>query len=214
MNEASRALEYTRRTSRFEEYLEDFVRALGQMGLCSRQKLAQDTLTIAGRPASSNLKQQSPRVGFVSSRVLFSSPAPFIPRPELPGFVTDICDEMTRTVDKKSILANLFNELSRICEQKPYQLHYIAELRSSSDSTPLTRHQLKDGATSLESFFEEYLLKCRQTAEEIRNSIDKTLSGHSTVGEAYQEANLYPRISPIFLLKRLNHTFWNKLSPD
>jgi hypothetical protein len=125
---------------------------------------------------------------------------------------THLCDQVAQIDGDKSPLTSLFDQLERICSQKAYQIAYIDELRSSSGSTVSSRRRLGQGATALETVFEDYLLQCKQAAEKIRSSIDEVLRGQSIADTACQGTSLYPRISPSFLLQRLTRGFWDDLS--
>jgi hypothetical protein len=130
---------------------------------------------------------------------------------------TYLCNQVTQGVNEKDLLDSLYDQLSRVCSRKPHQVAYIEELRSSSGSTASSRLQLKQRSMifDLGSVLGVYLHECKLRAEEIRHEIDKVLSGgQSLVDATCQAANLYPRISPIFLLQRLTRVFWNELPSD
>jgi hypothetical protein len=213
MDMVRNALELARRTNLFEKYLKGLVDELRKMDLCAREESDQGTLTLDLAALCLSHEQHTSKLGFVPSSTLFTRLAPYTRRPQPVDF-THLCDRVTQTVGEKGLLTSLFDQLSQVSGQKPYRVAYIEELQSSSGSTTSSPHQLKEGFASLESVFEEYLLKCKRAAEEIRTSIDDVLSGDSMIHKTCQGAGLYPRISPIFLLQRLTRAFWGELPMD
>jgi hypothetical protein len=207
------ALELARKTSSFEQYLDRVVSELSQMDLGSYEEVDQDASNLDPPAATLKLKQQPSRLRFVDASTLFSRPAPSTERPQ-PGDFTHLCESVTQNVGDESPLAGLFDQLSQQCGQKPYQISYVNELRSSAVSDDKARTQLKKGLTDLESVFEEYLLRCKQDTERIRSSVHNALSGQTVVEATCQGTGLYPRISPIFLLQRLGRAFWKDLPAD
>ncbi|KAK4182801.1 hypothetical protein QBC35DRAFT_395228 [Podospora australis] len=213
MRDVSDALELARRTQLFEEYLDEVVKELSQISLLSDEETAKDVSTLSPPAAPRERELRSSQLGFVRTSALFSRPAPSTERPQPTNF-SHLCDHVMQTAGDGGPLADLLDRLSRLCGNKPYQVAYINELRGSSGSAADLRHQLNHGFAELESIFEECLLRCKQTTEEIRSNIDEALRGQSTADVVAQAARLYPRISPVFLLQRLARAFWDELSMD
>jgi hypothetical protein len=210
MAKARGALGLARRTSLFEKYLDSVLSELAKVALFSREEDDQGASNPEDRSASL-LTRPAPRSRFVRSDVLFSRPAPSTDRPQ-PADFTHLCEEVKQTVGEENPLAGLFEHLSRLCGQKPYQIAYVDELKSSSGSEVSPRLQLKEGLVDLESIFEQHLLHCKQTAEKIRSQIDHALSTRSFIDHVAKDASLFPRVSPVFLLQHLSRAFWSKLS--
>ncbi|KAK3293166.1 uncharacterized protein B0H64DRAFT_327170 [Chaetomium fimeti] len=217
MQEVSTALDLARRTHLFTVYLESLVLELRRMEVCSAEDgYNEEVLAVMlnGPTTPVKLEQQPSQLGFVQSSTLFSRPAPSTERPELVDF-SYLCGHVSQAVGKSNPLADLFDGLSRISGQKkPYQIAYIDELQSRSVSTASPRYQLNMGAVELESVFRGHLLQCKRAAENIRGNIEDALRGQSIAEATCQGSNLYPRISPVFLLRRLTWAFWDDLPQD
>ncbi|KAL2186630.1 hypothetical protein L209DRAFT_711026 [Thermothelomyces heterothallicus CBS 203.75] len=212
MSKVSDALDLARRTSLFEQYLFDLGRELRDMRVSPGQETDQNGFSSDDSAAIPSLEpQHAGRSAYVSSDVLFSRSAPSTSRPRLVDF-TYLCGRAVHAAGDRGPLAGLFEHLSRIAGDRPYQTDYLKELESSSVSTARPALQLKQCIDDLRSIFEVHLCECKQTVEEIRGAIEETLSPRSIVDATLQTAGLYPRISPIFLLRRLTRDFWADLS--
>ncbi|KAK4101180.1 hypothetical protein N658DRAFT_516062 [Parathielavia hyrcaniae] len=195
------ALELARRTSAFEEYLDNLVSELGTIATGSKAFRA---LT---------LEQQPSRARFVNSRTLFARPAPSTERPQPQDF-SHFCTKVMEVAGDENSMDGFLDQLSRLDNQKPYQVAYVNELRSSSVNIAGSRLRLTEATSELGAALEENLARCKQATGKIRRIIDETLSGGSVAEEVAQGARLYPRISPVFLLQRLSRVLWRDLPAD
>ncbi|KAK3305905.1 uncharacterized protein B0T15DRAFT_556437 [Chaetomium strumarium] len=214
MLEVNKALLLVRGTEAFNKYLDDLIGELNRMSPLSCADFEQQKRTLDSHDGPVEPEEERVlRPGFVRASALFSRRAPSTQRPQ-PADFTELYDRVTQTAGDSSPLDVLLNRLSALCGQKPYQMAYIDELRCSSSSMATFRYQLRQELGGLMTTFEDYLLQCKRTAEEIRCSIHETLAGESISDGLSQAAALYPRISPVFLLQRLTRGFWEDLPTD
>ncbi|KAJ4291237.1 hypothetical protein N0V88_006237 [Collariella sp. IMI 366227] len=212
MFDVRKALDLARRTKLFLEYMDSFVAELEKMKVSSDTDFDHDRLAPESSDTFIEMEQHFSPLGFVHSSSLFARAAPKTQRPRTKDF-TNLCNKVSQAVGNSSPLTGLLSQLAGLCDKTPYQVAYIEELQSSSGIAGHECHQLKEGVNP-EQVFERYLIKCQKTAEEIKKSIDKVLSGNSTTEIICYSAGLYPRISPVFLFQRLTRAFWAKLPED
>ncbi|KAK4155980.1 hypothetical protein C8A00DRAFT_41452 [Chaetomidium leptoderma] len=217
MSEVRTALEVTRATGLFDDYLDRLVEELGDMTLVPREEEEPDQNIPEAHPGPAQQQQQQPSrppLGFVGSRALFSSrAAPSTARPQPADFTANY-KHTTQTPGDDRLLVRLFDRLSHLCGERTYQESYVKELRRHSGSIAVPRYQLGLDSVSLKQRLKENLILCQRQSKEIRRAIQQALGGQSIADQVCQAAGMYPRLTTIFLLERLARGFWEDMGKE
>lgn len=167
-----------------------------------------------------------PNPAFVDSRSLFSHDAPVIPRPRPETFtggdaaMEDVNDHnaVTEGVSGQNTLTDLLDRLSHLSgDKRMYEETYVGELRlHSRDIRNRPHHQLTGDPDGRARVLRRELIRCRARVEEIRGAIQTALGsgGGSIADRICQATEMYPRITPLFLLEHLTRGFWEDLNLD
>ncbi|KAK3374532.1 hypothetical protein B0T24DRAFT_577590 [Lasiosphaeria ovina] len=192
-------VETARRSEAFCDYLSLLSRKLSEVGIWKSREPVLVSVRSSDRPYSIP--------GLVSAASLFSRPAPYSDRP-LPDTFPTMRTEIREPEKEHARLSALVDELKGVENLQGHQVSYIAKLRHSiaSPAAPQPDTIVPEGAPL------EKLQKAQERYDSIRRSVEIALTGTSIAHQVCNDAGIYPRISPIFLLQRLTRVVWTQLS--
>ncbi|KAK1833383.1 hypothetical protein QBC39DRAFT_424743 [Podospora conica] len=194
----------------FFDYLDLVARTISGAELMSdqlREGISESRILPTNKPLQINKR-------FVGARSLFSSCIP--PRVDYPKLRQIHApnpkredkllkgDENKRPLSSLSLLVRLSGKASQ-----SHQREYIEELRGSAESNIVSR-----AISSCPVGPGTPLRPAAEIADEIRTAIDTALIGGSIAHQICLSANMYPRLSPIFILARLTRGHWKNLSEE
>ncbi|KAK4175214.1 hypothetical protein QBC36DRAFT_355360 [Triangularia setosa] len=209
--ETNKTLDLTRRTILFTEYLDNLVLKIeGMTCLVSSQHAL--TALLPRLDTGRATQPSTSHIGFVEANSLFANPAPETHRP-VPERFLDLLEEIPHVDVGEMPITNLIEHLSDLGKEQQHQLSYIEELRQSSGSVGTAKMRFRAVDQSSFSRLSDYLTKCQRETSRIQTDIGMALRGNGIAEKLCTKADLYPRISPIFLLQHLRRDNWIKLSP-
>ncbi|KAK4449026.1 hypothetical protein QBC34DRAFT_351713 [Podospora aff. communis PSN243] len=202
MGQVTDVVETARRSEAFHSYLNLLSSKLGRVGITHSSESL-----LASSP---RLNRPSSKPGLVSATSIFMPPAPRLPThhsSQPPAHTPPtMCNRVREPQDEHSRLSALLDELSSKVDLQEHEVSYIAELRRSLAAQPVA--VVSNGtAGPLES-----LQTAQARFDSILKSVKVALAGTSIAQSMCFEAGIYPRISPLFLLRRLTQRFWPQLS--
>ncbi|KAK4459473.1 hypothetical protein QBC42DRAFT_299412 [Cladorrhinum samala] len=192
-------VEMARRTEAFCTYLTMLSTRMGEIDIMESSEPVSVPSGDPGRKLRS-------RRGFVSAVSLFSQSTPHSHRPRPSRFST-LHIEAQGSEHPHERLSTLLDGLSANPNLQAFQASYIAELRRSMASPVAPRH-----GRDLPEGLAENLERARTDHASILRGLQRNLSGSSIAYQVCNDAGVFPRISPVFLLQRLTRSFWGDLS--
>ncbi|VBB80720.1 Putative protein of unknown function [Podospora comata] len=207
----NKTLDLTRRTVLFTDYLDSLVPAIEGMACLATSRGA----LVASLPFVDDENTQRPSstpIGFFKDTSLFSNPPPEIHRP-VPERFLDLLEEIPPVDVGKRPITNLIEHISALGQEEEHQRIYVHELHQSSKSVGTVQVRLKTHGQALFSRLSQYLIKCQSDSARIENDIVRALKCGGVSKQLSISADLYPRISPIFLLQHLRRDRWINLPP-
>ncbi|KAK3317279.1 hypothetical protein B0T19DRAFT_389380 [Cercophora scortea] len=215
MEHYQQKLALARRSEQFSLYLDQLAQEMRSAGTLTSQTTEVESEGEAenAEPTTiSPILNEGSRRGFIDADSIFSRKAPSTDLPNPERFLDLILDVREASEDQAG-LNSLLEELSHLPNLQPHQLSYIEELRSSSKSPAIPRKRVNE-APYIQSLLRKHQTQCRGAVHAIRHAIDEALKWQS-VGESVSDgAGLFPRISPVFLLRRLTKDLWETVSRD
>lgn len=192
----------------FFDYLDHMARIIGHTDLVpgqARENISESRIFPTDKPRRTSSR-------FVHANSLFlSCTAPLVVYPrmdQIPASSPEREDEPRKGEENESPISSLLVRLSAKASQS-HQREYIQELRSSTESNmvPCT-------SSSWRSDPNTFLRAAQDRVSEIRAAIDTALRGGSIAHQICLSAGVYPRLSPVFILRRLTRGHWGKLSRE
>ncbi|KAK4160024.1 hypothetical protein QBC43DRAFT_326010 [Cladorrhinum sp. PSN259] len=198
MSKVRDLVEMARRSEAFRTYLSSLCSRMGKIDVMESCEPRSAPFVASRRPVS--------KPGFVSATTLFSQPAPHSKRPE-PDIFPTLRTETQGSEQRHVRLSALIDDLSEVGGLQTYQASYLGELRCSMASEVPPRHD-----TAIPEDLFRNLNWARKEYECVRRGLQLALMGPSIAYQVCNDAGVYPRISPIFLLQRLTRSLWTQLS--
>lgn len=192
----------------FFDYLDHMARIIVNTDLVpsqARENISESRIFPTDKP-----RQTSKRFADADSLFL-SCTAPRVVYPrmdQIPAPSPGNEDESRKGKENESPISSLLVRLSAKASQS-HQREYIQELRASAESNmvPCTSSSGRsDPSTSLRA--------AQDRVSEIRAAIDTALRGGSIAHQICLSGGVYPRLSPVFILRRLTRGHWGKLSRE
>lgn len=179
-------VETARRSEAFLTYLALLSKKLGKIDIMESCESKVASTYASDRPSS--------KLGLVSAISLFSQPAPYFDQPR-PDLFPTLCTSIQEPEKKHVRLSALVDKLSGLGNLQGHQTSYIDELRRSMASPAALQHttDVPEGGLS------QNLQRAQERYDSI-HSLQLALTGTSIAHQLCNEAGIYPRISPIFLL--------------
>lgn len=194
-------VETARRTEAFRKYLTSLSTRMRKIVI---MKSCEPAVSVPIR--SPDKPFSSP--GFVSAASLFLQSTTHSDRPRPDLFSAQRTEAQGPGPEQTHVrLSALLDDLSRVPSLQAYQASYIAELRRSMASPVAPRHDM-----SVPESLSKNLKRARKRYDSVRRGLELALTGTSIAYQICNDAGVYPRISPIFLLQRLTRSFWSHLS--
>ncbi|KAK5662476.1 hypothetical protein OQA88_8387 [Cercophora sp. LCS_1] len=206
VEEVQQLVETARRSYDFDRYLD---RVVARM---TAAPLVPDTTSTRRRTETTpngDLSYPRPN-GLIRASELFLGPAPVVARPLLkPCQGSDAQVEASQKIDKASskcrnAVAPLLEALAKIKGPEKLQRSYIEELSRSAESLAECPRPVITSCEGLGETLELDAATLWETVKSIRESITEKLFCGSVAHKICRIAGVYPRVTAVFLLKRLS----------